>query len=395
MDNQNNNYDKKNVWWLGLVSFFTDVSSEMIFPILPIFLTTVLNANMAVIGLIEGIAESTASLLKLFSGWLADKLKRKKSLVLIGYSLSGLTKPILALATSWWHVLAVRVADRIGKGIRTSPRDALIAASVSQSERGKFFGIHRMLDTLGAIIGTMLASLLLFLFVNQQPFKLIFWLSLIPGLIAVGLIIFKVKEKVDVSPVKKTVSLNIKNLNPNYKKFVFIIGLFGLANFSYAFFLLKAKDTGLALALIPIIYLVYNIFYAALSVPVGKLSDKVGRKKILVFGLALFGLVSLGFGFFNDPMTIWILFALLGTFMAVTDGVSRAYISDLVPAENRGTALGFYNFLLGITVLPANLIGGLLWQKINPAAPFIYAAVLAIVAAILLATLIKSESKTN
>jgi len=245
--------DKKNVMKLGWVSFFTDVSSEMIFPILPLFLTTVLKANMAVVGLIEGIAESTAAILKLFSGLLSDRIKKRKLLVFIGYGLSTFTKPLLAVATTWTHVLGVRFFDRVGKGVRTSPRDALIAASVTEKERGKYFGIHRALDTSGAIVGTLIAALLLYLFVNN--YRLIFWLSLVPGLIAL-LIILKVKEvKVEKS---KNMKFNFKALNPNLKMFLIAVIVFNLAHFSYAFFILRARDVGLSLTLIPVIYLVYN-----------------------------------------------------------------------------------------------------------------------------------------
>lgn len=378
---------KKNVWYLGLVSFFTDVSSEMIFPILPLFLTTVLKANMAVIGAIEGIAESASSILKLFSGWLSDKLEKKKILIFSGYGLSTITKPVLALATSWWHVLFVRFFDRVGKGIRSAPRDALIASSVSKESRGKSFGIHRMMDTLGAVVGTIIASLLLAYFANN--FRLIFWLSFIPGLIAILIIVFLVKEVKQEKKAEKRLTLSLKQFKPEFKKFLFVIALFSMANFSYAFFILRARDIGLALALIPVVYLVYNIFYASFSIPAGKMSDKIGRINVLAVGFLLFGVSALGFAFIANPITIWILFALYGLFMAVTDGVSRAHVSDIVEEDKRGSALGVYHSLIGITVLPANLIGGFLWNSINVYAPFVYAAVVSIIAFILLMVLVK------
>lgn len=378
---------KKNVFRLGLTSFFTDMSSEMIFPVLPIFLTTVLGANMAVIGLIEGVAESAATILKLFSGWFSDKFGKKKPLIIAGYSFSAVTKPLLALSTHWGHVLAVRLADRVGKGLRTAPRDALITASVDKSERGAKFGLHRAMDTAGAIVGTLIAF-----FVLQQylegAFKIIFLLSAIPGLIAVTVLIFGVKDVPQKTESKK-LSFDFGSCDPTLKRFLWAIAFFNLANFSYAFFILRADNIGLALFMIPLVYFVYNVVYAAFAIPIGKLSDRIGRKPILIVGVLLFGLTSLGFGFVANTTTIWFLFALYGLFMAVTDGVSRAYVSDLAASNKRGLAFGTYHAIVGITVLPANFIGGFLWHTINVQAPFIYAAVLSVISALLLIFYVK------
>ena len=378
----------KNVFWLGLTSFFTDVSSEMIFPILPLFLTTVLNAPVAIIGVIEGIAESASSLLKLVSGWLSDKLGKKKALVIGGYSLSTITKPLLAIATSWTHVLGVRFFDRVGKGIRTAPRDALIAASTEEKKRGKGFGLHRTMDTLGAVVGTLIAFYILQKYIGDA-FRLIFLLSFIPGFIAILILIFKVREVKD--HVKKKIEFSFKDQSSMLKRFLVVITFFNLANFSYAFFILRAKDIGMLIALIPLIYLVYNLVYAFFAIPAGKLSDMIGRKTVLFSGLLLFGLTSLGFAFYANTTTIWLLFALYGLFMAVTDGISRAYVSDLAVKEKRGMALGAYHMIIGITVLPANLIGGFLWDKIDVQAPFIYAAILSIGSALLLLLLVRKK----
>ncbi|MBD3355471.1 MFS transporter [Candidatus Woesearchaeota archaeon] len=381
---------KKNVFRLGLTSLFTDISSEMIFPVLPLFLTTVLNAPMSIVGLIEGIAEATASFLKLASGWFSDKFGKKKSIVIGGYSLSTITKPILAVASHWTHVLGVRFFDRVGKGIRDSPRDALLAASVNKKTRGKSFGLHRALDTTGAIIGTIIAFLLLRLY-SGDSFRLIFLLSFIPGVIAVLILIFGVKEKDHKKDHK--FKFNFSKLNSNLKKFLFIIVIFNLANFSYAFFLLRAKNIGVLISLIPLIYLVYNLMYAFFSVPAGKISDKIGRKPVLFSGFLLFGLTALGFAFIANRITIWILFGLYGLFMAITEGVSRAFVSDLSNKNIRGTALGTYHMLVGLTVFPANLIGGFLWDAINVQSPFIYAAALSILSSFLLLFLIKNNHK--
>jgi len=384
---------KKNVLWLRLVSFFTDTSSEMIFPIIPIFLTSILNANMAIVGLIEGVAESTSAILKLFSGWFSDKIGKKKPIVFGGYAFSTFAKPFLAIATSWWHVLAVRFADRVGKGIRDSPRDALIAASSSKKERGRLFGLHRMLDTAGAMLGTIIASILLLAMTGKSStFRWIFFLSVIPGIIALWILSSKVKEvKAKQADNAKKFSLRIRDFNPVYRRFLLVLAVFNFAQFSYAFFILRARDVGVILALIPIIYLVYNVVYAGFAVTAGKMSDKIGRKNVLSAGYLLFGLVALGFALAANSISVWFLFALYGLFMAITDGVSRAYVSDLVKAENRGFALGAYHSIVGITVLPANLIGGFLWNAYSAQAPFIYASVLSIVSALLLFALVEKK----
>ena len=373
---------------LGLTSFFTDMSSEMIFPVLPIFLTTVLGANMAIVGLIEGVAESAATILKLFSGWFSDKFGKRKPLIVAGYSFSAVTKPLLALTTHWWQVLAIRIADRVGKGVRTAPRDSLIAASVPQNLRGAKFGLHRAMDTAGAVVGTLISFLILERFLSGA-FKIIFMLSAIPGVFAISVLAFGVKDTPQKVESKKF-SFDFNACDPALKRFLWAIAFFNLANFSYAFFILRANDIGLAVYLIPLVYLVYNIVYAAFSIPVGRLSDRIGRKTILIAGILLFGFTSLGFGFVANAITIWGLFALYGLFMAVTDGVSRAYVSDLTVTDKRGLALGTYHAIVGITVLPANFIGGVLWNSINVQAPFIYAAVFSVISALLLAFYVKS-----
>jgi len=373
---------EKNVFWLGLTSFFTDTSSEMIFPILPVFLTAVLHANMAIVGLIEGVAEACSSILKLYSGWLSDRLGKRKVLIVAGYALSAITKPMFGFATTWTHALAARVMDRTGKGIRTSPRDALIAASVTK-ERGKWFGMHRMMDTLGAVAGTIIAILLLSRFSGEHAFRLIFWLSLIPGLLAVIVLIAFVREA-GSPPASRRPALAWKALPSAYKRFVMISGLFGLANFSYAFFLLRAHNLGMMLALIPLLYLVYNLFYAFTSLPAGQLADRFGKRAVLVVGWLLFAVTSFGFAKVAEMRTLWLLFAMYGIFMGITDGVARAYISDLVEEKRRGTALGVYNMLLGLLILPANLLGGILWDRFGVSIPFLAAAIIGAIAALLL-----------
>lgn len=394
-----------NVIWLGIVSLLTDISSEMIFPVMPLFLSLVLKANMAVIGFIEGIAEGTSALLKFISGIMVDRFKNKKSLTVIGYALSAFSKPFLALASIWQHVLIVRVLDRFGKGVRTTPRDALIMASVSKKERGKYFGLHRTLDSIGAVIGVALATLLLYLLgSSESSYRAIFWLSFIPGVIAVVILTLFVKDistgkKVTKKITKKTNSKSsstLSNFNlfktwklfsADLKKFIVIAALFNLASFSYAFFLLRAQNIGVAVALIPVLYFVYNIFYAASSYPAGKISDYLGRNNVLIAGYLLFAITALGFGFYATTFTLWILFALYGIVLGFTDGVSRAFVADLAEKKYSGTAFGSYHMILGLTIFPANVIGGLLWKNYSAQIPFLVSAILALVAACALGAL--------
>lgn len=379
--------DVKNVIWLGIVSLLTDISSEMLFPIIPIFLTTVLKANMAVVGFIEGIAEATSAFLKLIAGIAADRWKNNKLLTIIGYGSSTIAKPFLALATMWQHVLAVRVIDRIGKGIRTTPRDALLAGSVKETERGKYFGLHRTMDTVGAVCGVLITTGLLFFWGTQEAtFRKIFWISVIPAALAVIILFLFVHDVKVKKQASKPKTFNLfkawKRLNKNLKMFYGIMVFFNLASFSYAFFILRAQNVGIAIALIPILYLVYNIFYAITAYPAGKISDYLGRNVVLAVGFILFAITTLGFGFFANEITLWPLFALYGVFIGLTDGVARAVVADLSKEKEAGTAFGVYHMIVGLTMFPANMIGGLLWKYVSPTAPFVYAAVLALLAAV-------------
>lgn len=377
--------DAKNVIWLGVVSLLTDISSEMLFPIIPLFLTIVLKANMAIIGFIEGVAEGLSAFLKLIAGIVADRWKHKKLLTIIGYGSSALSKPFLALATIWPHVLIVRVLDRIGKGIRTTPRDALIAASVKDSERGKYFGLHRTMDSIGAVIGVLIVTALLFyLGESEASFRTVFWISFIPAAVAVLLLFIFVHDVETKEETKKQKPFNLfkvwKKINKDLKTFYWIMLLFNAASFSYAFFILRAQNIGFPIKLIPILYLVYNIFYAFSAYPAGKISDHFGRNTVLAAGFLLFAATSVGFGFFANDSTLWLLFAMYGIFIGLTDGVARAVVADLSTDKDVGTSFGVYHMLVGLTVFPANMIGGLLWKYVNPTAPFVYAAVFALLA---------------
>jgi len=373
---------KRNVLALGLVSFFNDIGSEMIFPLLPLFITITLGAPVAVLGLIEGIAESAAALLKMGSGTLSDKVGKRKAIVVSGYSLSALAKPFFALATIWQHVLAVRFLDRVGKGVRDAPRDALLAASAKDSRRGRSFGFVQAMDRGGAIAGTLIATALLAMAFNYRQ---IFLLAFIPSLLAVVVAALFVKE-IAHAPLKRLEWPWKNHFGAELKKFLLVAGLFNVANFSYAFYLLKAQQAGLAVVLIPMLYLTYTVCYALAAYPVGRLSDSIGRKKVIGIGYALFALTAAGFATLTGTAMLWPLFVLYGIQIAFTDSVSRAFVSDMVEDKRRGSALGAYHMTVGLAVLPASVIAGFVWDAFGSAMTFSLAAVVAMMALLLLAT---------
>ncbi len=388
---------KKNVFVLGLVSFFTDISSEMLYPIIPIFLTAVLNAPMSIVGLIEGIAESTASILKVVSGWLSDRSGKRKPYVIYGYSLSTIAKPLLALAATWHFVLAARFLDRFGKGLRTSARDALIADSTEIEYRGKAFGFHRAFDTVGAVFGPLLALLLLYYL--DGNYRTIFLIAFIPALISVILLFLYVSEK--KGEKKDGVSFKLSDFGRDFKIFLLINIVFAIGNSSNVFLILRTKNIfesfggvpsvitstfgsmGIT-AVVVLTYVAYNITYSLASIPAGILSDRIGRRNVMVGGFLIFSLVYLGFALANQGYLVWILFAVYGFYMAMTDGVSKAYAVDLVPAEKRGTAIGLYYSVTGVLALLSSIIAGLLWDYAGASAPFLFGGVAALVAASML-----------
>jgi len=371
----------KNVFVLGLVSFFNDMSSEMIYPIVPIFLTSVLGAPVAIVGLIEGIAESTASVLKVISGWLSDKLQERKSFVVAGYSFSAISKIILSLAFSWPFVLFARFVDRFGKGARTSARDALIAESSGISARGKSFGFHRALDTLGAVVGPLIALLAIHFLDNK--FRLIFFLAFIPAFIGILLLLFFVKEKKKEKNFSPTFHFNWAEIDPSFKIFLLISFIFALGNSSDAFLILRAQNLGLSVTLVVLAYVLFNFTYAIFSTPAGIIADRIGLKKVLFSGFLLFSIIYLLFGLTNNSLILWFLFPFYGIYMALTEGVGKAYISNLVPQEKTGTAFGVYQTIIGLCTFFASLIAGLLWTYIGVSAPFIFGSVMAIISAFL------------
>jgi MFS family permease len=359
-----------------------DVSSEMIYPLVPLFLTSVLGVNMSMIGLIEGIAESTASLLKVFSGWFSDRTRQRKNLMLAGYTISTLSRPIMALAGSWQQVLSSRFTDRLGKGIRTAPRDAIIAESTQATHLGRAFSFHRAMDTLGAVVGPAIAFFLLGIFNND--YRTIFWLSMVPGVIAVILIILFIEEKKkQVTSQKERPRLTFKHFDWKVKFFIMISTLFALGNSSDAFLILRAQQVGIPALTIPVVYLVFNLVYSMSAIPAGMAADKFGKKRIILLGFVLFAGLYYGFAVVKNVSAVWLLFGLYGLFMALTEGIQKAFLATIIPPDMKATAFGLYAAAVGLAMLPASLIAGWLWEHVSPAATFYFGAATATLSALL------------
>lgn len=371
----------KNIIVLSVTSFFTDISSEMLYPIIPIFLTSVLGVPMSILGLIEGVAESTASILKALSGWFSDLLKKRQPFITLGYFLSAMGKLMLFFAYAWPAVLLARFIDRFGKGVRASPRDAMLADSADIKYRGRAFGFHRAMDTLGACMGPLLA--VYFLILLKGNLRHVFLIAFIPAMLSVATLVLFLKEKPLISAISAPIRFNLKDFSTPFKRFLFISFIFAMGNSSDAFLIMRSKSIGLSVTFVILAYVVYNISYSALSFPFGILSDKISRKWVIIGGYTVFALVYLGFALFPTPAAIWVLFFVYGFYMAMTDGVSKAFISDMVPASSRATAIGLYYCVTGLLALFASIIAGLLWTYAAPSAPFIYGAFLALISAIL------------
>jgi len=369
-----------NIILLGITSLLTDISSEMIYPVLPAYLVVTLGASPAILGLIEGFAESTASLLKVFSGYFSDKIKLRKPFAIFGYAASTLGKFFLFIASSWHPFFAGRLLDRFGKGLRTAPRDALIADSAREGARGAAFGLHRAMDTVGAACGVLAAYFLVTRYKGE--FKNIFLISLIPALAGI-IILFFVKEKKSLAPpAAEKLQFKWSALDKRLKFFLIFTFLFTLGNSSNQFLLLRAQNLGSSLPLVILFYLVYNITYAAVSYPASRLSDRIGRKKLLVAGYLFYGLVYLGFALNKSVFNFWLLFAVYGLYIGFTEGVEKALVVDIAPAGLRATAIGLHATLVGAGLLPASIFAGLLWKFLGPAAPFYFGAFMGIAASI-------------
>lgn len=325
--------------------------------------------------------------MKAVSGYLSDKMGRRKPFMGLGYGMSNILKPLMGFASSWGQVLALRVSDRFGKGLRGAPRDALIAESTPPSVRGRAFGIHRAMDTLGAVIGPLSAWLILQTWPGQ--YRAVFWWAILPGAISVVLLLFFLRDtrpgKAVAGPVLRNWSLSVGQLPPRLRRFILIGALFALGNSSDAFLILKAQNMGLAVALVPIAYFAFNTSYALLAYPLGALSDRIGRKPVMIGGFLAFAVIYAGFAVANTPWMAWPLFIAYGLYYAGTEGIQKAYITDHAPAESRGTTVGVYNALTGLAALPASLVAGLLWERISPAAPFWVGSMTAALSAVLLA----------
>ncbi len=385
----------RNVWAVSLTSFFMDISSEMVINVLPLFLSNVLGIKTNLIGVIEGVAEATASLLKLFSGWLSDRLGGRKWLAVAGYALSALSKPFFYFANTWGLVAGVRWADRVGKGIRTAPRDALVADSIQPEQRGLAFGFARAADTAGAMVGLLVALLIIWLTqssaikLEADTFRTIVLISLIPAVLAV-IALAVIARDIPVTTTREMPRFAFKSLGKPFIVFMVIVGLFDLGNSSDAFLVLRAQERGISVIGILVMLVIFNLIYTLISTPAGALSDRVGRRKMILAGWLVYGFIYLGFGLAQAAWHIWALYILYGCYYGLAYGTTKAMVADLVPAELRGTAYGTYNAVLGILDFPASLIAGLLWQGagrwsgFGPSAPFLFGAATAFLAALLM-----------
>jgi len=390
-----------NVFFLGIVSLLTDVSSEMIFTLVPLFLCNVLKSPFTIIGLVGGLSESVDAIFRIFSGWVSDKVGKRKPLTVLGYSISTVAKPFMYLANSWGAVLGVRFSDRVGKGFRSSSRDALIADSVSAGERGKGFGLHRAMDTLGAVLGLAIAAVIIYLVqgggwqLGRETYQWIVLVGIVPAVLAVLVLLIFVHEKGrkkqpgSSSRARPTLSGLTAGFDTRFKVFLVIMAVFTLGNSSDFFVILRAQNLEVSLIQVTLMLVLLNVIEASVSLPAGLLSDKLGRKRVITLGWFIYALVYLGFALTSSVWQVWLLFAGYGIYYGIVEGVARAFIADLVPEEKRGTAYGLYHGVVGITLLPASLLAGWLWQAYSPAAPFYLGAGLAFLAMLGMLALIR------
>ncbi len=390
------------MFFLGVVSFLTDVSSEMIFTLVPLFLFNVLGAAGTIVGLVGGLSESSDAIFRIFSGWFSDKIGRRKPLAVLGYSISTVAKPFMYLASTWGAVLSIRFSDRIGKGVRSSSRDALIADSVSAGERGRSFGFHRAMDTSGAVLGLIIAAIIIYLVQGSGAVQLSLntyqWLvvvGIVPAVLAVPVFIIFVRERKEKRPSSGSSQSGLSlsgvkgGFDTRFKVFLAIMFVFTLGNSSDFFVILRAQNLEAPLIQVVLMLVLFSATEAITSLPMGILSDRLGRRRVIILGWFIYTLVYLGFAAASSIWQMWLLFACYGVYYGMVEGVARAFVADLVPAEKRGTAYGLYHGVAGLTLLPASLIAGWLWDAISPAAPFYFGAGLAFIAMLGIMTFIK------
>jgi MFS family permease len=396
----------RNVFAISLVSLLNDASSEIIYPLLPVFLSLTLGASPGIVGLIEGTAESISSLLKLFAGHFSDRVGKRKGFVVFGYALSSFVRPLLAFAQNWYQVFGIRLADRVGKGVRSAPRDAMIADTVAFEERGLAFGFHRAMDHTGAVVGPLIGYLLVLLFAADRnaptasDFNKIFLLASIPAIAAVVVVSIFVREsqhpKTTTAIVPETIAppvkLSLRGFDGNFKRFLVLVALFTLSNSSDAFLLLRAQSAGVSIAAIPLLWAMLHVSKVLSSLFGGDLSDRLGRRRLIVSGWILYAAVYAGFAFVSNSVSVWILFLIYGVYFGLAEGAEKALVADLVKPEQRGTAYGLYNLAFGITVLPASLLMGALWNWRGPRTAFLVSALLGGAAALLLLMLVKAPA---
>jgi MFS family permease len=399
MNTENNEPKRKNlgnVFYIGLLSFFGGISQDIFVPILPLYLTNILGLDKTFIGVSEGLVTAGASIFKIVAGFLTDKFGKKKPFIFLGYLFSLIARPLLALATAGSAILGLRFLDGIGKGMKDSPKDALIADSTEIKTRGKGFGIARMLDTLGSVVGPLILFGLLYILKDSpSKYHIILLSAAIPLFITLIILRSKVKET-PTAPKTATQSAKI-SLPRRFYIFLGIVLLFSVGNSSDAFLILRAQNLGVVLLAIPLVYALFNFVYASAAIPLGSLSDRIGREKVIIMGWLAYALAYFGFAFANQSYQIWLLFAFYGLYYATTEGVAKAFVADMVPADHRGRAYGIYNTAIGLVALPASFIAGALWDRVSPASPFLFGGVISLVASVCLVIFLifskKSDSK--
>ena len=375
-----------NVLWLGVVSLLTDLSSEMIYPLLPFFLVQTIGAGPAFLGIVEGIAETTASMLKLASGWFSDHIGRRKPLVLIGYGLASIARPLIAIASAPWHVLTIRFTDRVGKGIRSAPRDVLLVDAVPPAQRGAAFGFHRSADHAGAVLGPLVASLILL--ATPGNYRLVFAAAAVPAALSVLVLWLKVHERsATATEAKPPLKFEgFRKMPGSLRRFLFVVFIFTLGNATDAFLLLRAQQIGVPIALIPALWAALHVSKMIWSMPGGMLADRLGARRAIVAGWALYALIYIAFAYADAVWHVWLLFLLYGLFFGLTEAPEKALVAALAPVAHRGAAFGAYHFTVGIAALPASVIFGLLWQRFGAPTALFTGAGLAATAAVLLLT---------